>query len=197
MSCPAERGLPERIRIPRGSALARRLPANLGAGGFFHLRHELAVGALHFLAGQRAVGRSVDETVGHGLLAGAHALRIAVHVEQRHGFQELPAGRGHHLNHLLMGHVLGMRLWSVFKMRRSILNTVTTEQMGCIIFFFFRLHEIYKFIFNAFLRLRHVLQFLRLFLRHCCFYSVVSFWSHGNAGRYPAFHSFARRLLRR
>ena len=37
-----------------------------------------------------------------------------------------------------------MRLGSVFKMRTSILNTATTEQMGCIIFFFFRLHEIYK-----------------------------------------------------
>ena len=37
-----------------------------------------------------------------------------------------------------------MRLRSVFKMRTSILNTATTEQMGCIIFFFFRLHEIYK-----------------------------------------------------
>ena len=32
-----------------------------------------------------------------------------------------------------------MRLGSVFKMRTSILNTATTEQMGCIIFFFFRL----------------------------------------------------------
>nr|WP_300652174.1 hypothetical protein [uncultured Anaerobutyricum sp.] len=32
-----------------------------------------------------------------------------------------------------------MRLGSVFKMRISILNTATTEQMGCIIFFFFRL----------------------------------------------------------
>ena len=30
-----------------------------------------------------------------------------------------------------------MRLRSVFKMRASILNTATTEQMGCIIFFFF------------------------------------------------------------
>nr|WP_300654547.1 hypothetical protein [uncultured Anaerobutyricum sp.] len=40
-----------------------------------------------------------------------------------------------------------MRLRSVFKMRTSILNTATTEQMGCIIFFFFRLHEIYKFVF--------------------------------------------------
>ena len=37
-----------------------------------------------------------------------------------------------------------MRLGSVFKMRVGILNTATTEQMGCIIFFFFRLHEIYK-----------------------------------------------------
>ena len=37
-----------------------------------------------------------------------------------------------------------MRLGSVFKMRMSILNTATTEQMRCIIFFFFRLHEIYK-----------------------------------------------------
>ena len=37
-----------------------------------------------------------------------------------------------------------MRLRSVFKMRTSILNTETTEQMGCIIFFFFRLHEIYR-----------------------------------------------------
>ena len=33
-----------------------------------------------------------------------------------------------------------MRLGSVFKMRTSILNTATTEQMGCIIFFFFRLY---------------------------------------------------------
>ena len=32
-----------------------------------------------------------------------------------------------------------MRLGSVFKMRMSILNTATTEQMGCIICFFFRL----------------------------------------------------------
>ena len=32
-----------------------------------------------------------------------------------------------------------MRLGSVFKMRISILNTATTEQMGYIIFFFFRL----------------------------------------------------------
>ena len=32
-----------------------------------------------------------------------------------------------------------MRLGSEFKMRMSILNTATTEQMGCIIFFFFRL----------------------------------------------------------
>nr|WP_300652594.1 hypothetical protein [uncultured Anaerobutyricum sp.] len=30
-----------------------------------------------------------------------------------------------------------MRLGSVFKMRMSILNTATTEQMGCIIFSFF------------------------------------------------------------
>ena len=37
-----------------------------------------------------------------------------------------------------------MRLRSVFKMRTSILNTATTEQMGCILFFFFRLHEMYK-----------------------------------------------------
>jgi len=29
-------------------------------------------------------------------------------------------------------------------MRTSILNTATTEQMGCILFFFFRLHEMYK-----------------------------------------------------
>ena len=40
-----------------------------------------------------------------------------------------------------------MRLRSVFKMRTSILNTATTEQMGCISFFFFRLHEIYKLVF--------------------------------------------------
>ena len=60
-----------------------------------------------------------------------------------------------------------------------------------------RLFACGKFLFNVFLRLRHVLQFLRLFLRHRCFYSVVSFWSHGNAGRYPAFHSFALHLLRR
>ena len=32
-----------------------------------------------------------------------------------------------------------MRLGSVFKMRMSILNTATTEQMGYLIFFFFRL----------------------------------------------------------
>ena len=32
-----------------------------------------------------------------------------------------------------------MRLRSVFKMRTSILNTATTEQMGYLIFFFFRL----------------------------------------------------------
>ena len=32
-------------------------------------------------------------------------------------------------------------------MRTSILNTATTEQMGCISFFFFRLHEIYKLVF--------------------------------------------------
>ena len=32
-------------------------------------------------------------------------------------------------------------------MRTSILNTATTEQMGCIIFFFFRLHEIYRSVF--------------------------------------------------
>nr|WP_300650500.1 hypothetical protein [uncultured Anaerobutyricum sp.] len=32
-----------------------------------------------------------------------------------------------------------MRLGSVFKMRTSILNTATTEQMGYLIFFFFRL----------------------------------------------------------
>ena len=32
-----------------------------------------------------------------------------------------------------------MRLRSVFKMRMSILSTATTEQMGCIIFSFFRL----------------------------------------------------------
>ena len=37
-----------------------------------------------------------------------------------------------------------MRLRSVFKMRMSILNVATTEQMGYIIFFFFRLHQIYK-----------------------------------------------------
>ena len=41
-----------------------------------------------------------------------------------------------------------MRLRSVFKMRTSILNTATTEQMGCISFFFFRLHEIYKLVFE-------------------------------------------------
>ena len=40
-----------------------------------------------------------------------------------------------------------MRLGSVFKMRTSILNTATTEQMGYLIFFFFRLHEIYKSVF--------------------------------------------------
>ena len=39
-----------------------------------------------------------------------------------------------------------MRLGSVFKMRMSIINTATTEQMGYIIFFFFRLHEIYKLV---------------------------------------------------
>ena len=32
-------------------------------------------------------------------------------------------------------------------MRTSILNTATPEQMGCISFFFFRLHEIYKLVF--------------------------------------------------
>ena len=37
-----------------------------------------------------------------------------------------------------------MRLGSVFKMRMSILSTATTEQMGYIIFFFFRLYQIYK-----------------------------------------------------
>ena len=36
-------------------------------------------------------------------------------------------------------------------MRTSILNTATTEQMGCISFFFFRLHEIYKLLFIPFL----------------------------------------------
>ena len=40
-----------------------------------------------------------------------------------------------------------MRLRSVFKMRTSILNTATTEQMGCIRFFFFRLYKIYKLVF--------------------------------------------------
>ena len=43
--------------------------------------------------------------------------------------------------------IFQMRLGSVFKMRMSILNTATTEQMGYIIFFFFRLHEIYKSVF--------------------------------------------------
>ena len=37
-----------------------------------------------------------------------------------------------------------MWLGSVFKMRTGILNTATTEQMGYIIFFFFRLYQIYK-----------------------------------------------------
>ena len=37
-----------------------------------------------------------------------------------------------------------MRLRSVFKMRMSILNTATTEQMGCIIFSFFVYYQIYK-----------------------------------------------------
>ena len=32
-------------------------------------------------------------------------------------------------------------------MRTSILNTATTEQMGCIRFFFFRLYKIYKLVF--------------------------------------------------
>ena len=90
-----------------------------------------------------------------------------------------------------------MRLRSVFKMRISILNTATTEQMEYGIFSFFVYTKSTNYYINAFLRLRHVLQFLRLFLRHRCFYSVVSFWSHGNAGRYPAFHSFALLLLRR
>ena len=76
-------------------------------------------------------------------------------------------------------------------------NPLILPQAKILISFWSQKAENQKFIFNAFLRLRHVLQFLRLFLRHCCFYSVVSFWSHGNAGRYPAFHSFARRLLRR
>ena len=37
-----------------------------------------------------------------------------------------------------------MRLRSVFKMRTSILNTATTEQMGYGIVSFFRLYQIYR-----------------------------------------------------
>ena len=41
-----------------------------------------------------------------------------------------------------------MRLRSVFKMRTSILNTATTEQMGYGIILF-RLHEIYKLVLSV------------------------------------------------
>ena len=46
-----------------------------------------------------------------------------------------------------------MWLRSVFKMRTSILNTATTEQMGYGIISFFRLHEIYNyyFVFTVFI----------------------------------------------
>ena len=40
--------------------------------------------------------------------------------------------------------IFQMRLGSRFKMRISILNPATTEQMEYILFFFFRLHQIYK-----------------------------------------------------
>nr|WP_300650895.1 hypothetical protein [uncultured Anaerobutyricum sp.] len=47
-----------------------------------------------------------------------------------------------------------MRLGSVFKMRMSILNTATTEHLGCIICFFFVYYQIYKSVIVKFRTIR-------------------------------------------
>ena len=73
--------------------------------------------------------RDIHSNENHSLLGNPHSHQLQIWIVRKNTLSQ-------------------MRLRSVFKMRTSILNTATTEQMGCIRFFFFRLYKIYKLVFN-------------------------------------------------
>ena len=70
---------------PSGPALpAQALSANLAVYALAHLGDDLLVRLLDLFAGERVVVGTIRKRKGHGLLAHAHADRIAVDIEQTH-----------------------------------------------------------------------------------------------------------------
>ena len=71
-----------------------------------HLRHELLVRLVDLFARKRAVGGAIRQRERHRLLAFAHALGVAIHVEQMHALKQFAARALHALHDLLARHGL-------------------------------------------------------------------------------------------